>query len=92
MKVVFTDRALADLDEILEYIRTAYPTAFTGFEARMGAIIRRIGQWPESAAQVADRPGVWVVPLLRYPYKIFYRVTPSAVEILYIHHAARREP
>ena len=29
-----------------------------------------------------------VVPLVRYPYKMFYRVTPDAVEILYIHHAA----
>jgi hypothetical protein len=31
-----------------------------------------------------------VVPLGRYPYKIFYRVTNDTVEILHIHHAARR--
>ncbi|MSO75874.1 MAG: type II toxin-antitoxin system RelE/ParE family toxin [Alphaproteobacteria bacterium] len=92
MKVVFTARALGDLDEILGYIRTTYPNAFAGFEARMAAAIRRIGHWPESAAQVADRSGVWVVPLIRYPYKIFYRVAPAAIEVLYIHHAARREP
>jgi len=35
---------------------------------------------------------VRVVPLIRYPYKIFYRVTPQAVEILYIHHASRLQP
>jgi hypothetical protein len=29
--------------------------------------------------------------MIRYPYKIFYRVTPEAVEILHVHHAARRE-
>ena len=92
MRVVFTGRALGDLDEILAYIQTTYPTAFAGFEARMSATLQRIGHWPESAEQVADRPGVRVVPLIRYPYKIFYRVTPEAVEILHIHHAARREP
>ncbi len=37
----------------------------------------------------AHRPGVRVVPLGRYPYKIFYRVSGDAVEILHIHHAAR---
>jgi len=30
-----------------------------------------------------------VVPLVRYPYKVFYRVSDQTVEILYIHHAAR---
>ena len=36
--------------------------------------------------------GVRVVPLIRYPYKVFYRATSDAVEILYIHQAARRAP
>jgi plasmid stabilization system protein ParE len=30
------------------------------------------------------------VPLGRYPYKIFYRVTEESVEILHVHHAARQ--
>ena len=33
-----------------------------------------------------------MVPFIRYPYKLFYQVGKDAVEILYIHHAARREP
>jgi hypothetical protein len=37
----------------------------------------------------AHRPGVRVVPLGRYPYKIFYRVQDGVLEILHIHHAAR---
>jgi toxin ParE1/3/4 len=92
MKVIFTERALGDLDEILGDIRRNYPAALAGFEARISAIVRRIGRWPESAARVAHRPGVRVVPLVRYPYKIFYQPTPDAVEILHIHHAARLDP
>jgi hypothetical protein len=35
---------------------------------------------------------VHVVPLLRFPYRIFYRVTDDQVEILHVHHSAREEP
>jgi toxin ParE1/3/4 len=92
MKVVYTDEALRDLDEILTYIAAHYPTAYAPFEKRLHTAVARIGAWPESAAEVAQRPGVRAVSLVRYPYKMFYRVTPDAVEILHIHHAARQEP
>ena len=92
MKVVYTDEALRDLDEILTYITANYPTAYAPFEKRLRTAVARIDAWPESAAEVVQRQGVRVVPLVRYPYKMFYRVTSDAVEILYIHHAARQEP
>jgi hypothetical protein len=38
---------------------------------------------------VEDEPGIRVVPLLRFPYRIFYRVNDGAVEILHFHHASR---
>jgi toxin ParE1/3/4 len=92
MKVVYTDEALHNLEEILGYTASNYPTASTSFQKRLRTVVARIGTWPESAQEVAARPGVRVVPLLRYPYKVFYRVTSEAVEILYIHHAARQQP
>jgi len=92
MKVVYTDAALADLDEILDYISSHYPTVYASFERRLRTIEARIGAWPESAPEVVERPGVRVVPLIRYPYKIFYRIENDIVEILYIHHSARRAP
>jgi hypothetical protein len=30
--------------------------------------------------------------MIRYPYKIFYRIGSEAVEILHLRHGARREP
>jgi toxin ParE1/3/4 len=83
MKVTYTGEALDSLDGIL---------AFIAFEKRLRAMVMRIGAWPESAQEVAERPGVRVVPLIRLPYKVFCRVTSDAVEILHIHHAARRAP
>jgi toxin ParE1/3/4 len=91
MKVVFTDDALRDLDEIFEFISAHYPAIYRAFEKRLRTIAERIDQWPESAQEVQQRPGVRSVPLIRYPYKIFYRVLPDHVEVLHVHHSARDE-
>jgi len=92
MKVIYTDEALRDLDEILEFMKLNYPTISAAFEQRLRAIERRIGRWPKSAEQVEQRPGVHVVPLIRYPFRLFYQIANNTIEVLYIHHAARQEP
>jgi toxin ParE1/3/4 len=89
MKVIFTAEALADLDGILDYIANHYPAVSGQFTNRLNSVLARIAKWPESAQEVSDRPGVRVTPLIRYPYKVFYRISGEAVEILHIHHAAR---
>jgi toxin ParE1/3/4 len=71
MKVVFTDDALRDLDEIFQYISANYPAVYRQFENRLKAVATRIGAWPESAQEVAQRPGVRSVPFIRYPYRLF---------------------
>jgi plasmid stabilization system protein ParE len=89
MRVVYTDEALENLDEILATIASNYPTVYEAFQNRLQSVVKRISAWPDSAQEVAERSGVRVVPLIRYPYKVFYRNTGSVIEILYIHHAAR---
>jgi plasmid stabilization system protein ParE len=58
MKLVFTDEALADLDGILAFIASNYPTIYGAFQNRLQSVLARIGDWPESAQEVADRPGI----------------------------------
>ena len=57
MKVVFTDDALRDLDEIFQYISANYPAVYRQFENRLKAVATRIGAWPESAQEVAPTSG-----------------------------------
>ena len=90
MKVVYTAAALRDLDEIAEWLAVHYPTFAPTIERRIRAVMEHIGRWPESARRSIKRPGVRVMPIGRYPYRVFYRITNDAVEILHIHHAARR--
>lgn len=90
MKVVYTAAALRDLDEIAEWLSVHYPTIAPVVARRIRAVVAHIGRWPESARHSTKRRGVRVIPVGRYPYKIFYRVTTTAVEILHVHHAARQ--
>ncbi len=92
MRIVYTDEALRDLDEALTYIGRNYPTALEGFRQRLRTIEQRIAKWPKSAEAVVQRPVVRAVPFIRYPYRLFYRGTDEALEILHIHHAARSAP
>jgi plasmid stabilization system protein ParE len=58
MKVVYADRASADLDRILAYIAANYPTSYEPFLMRLRSVIARIHMWPDSAREVDEQPGV----------------------------------
>ena len=91
MKVEYAPRAAADLIQIGEQSRRVFgDIVAAALEAHIRATVARIADMPESAQQVVERPGVRVVPLIRYPFKIFYTVVGETVEILHIRHASRR--
>ena len=92
MNVRYTEVALRELDDILAFIASNYPTVLQPFQRRLRAVEKRIARWPQSAQRVVQRPGVHVAPLIQYPYKLFYLITDDTVEILHIHHSARRSP
>ena len=89
MKVLITEPALKDIGAIREYLAEKYPHVLLSVERRLRLSLARIATWPEGAQKVAERPNVRVVPLVRYPYKIFYRLRRGAVEILHVHHSSR---
>jgi len=90
MTVVYTDDALSDLAAIADWLSVHYPTVAPAVERRIRRVVAHIARWPASARRTVSRPDVRMVPLGRYPYKIFYRVSGDTVEILHIHHAAQQ--
>jgi len=90
MKGVYTEDALDDLEAIAEWLIVNYPAAAPTIEQRIRSVVAHIGRWPESARMSAGRANVRVIPVGRYPYKIFYRISDETIEILHIHHAARQ--
>lgn len=92
MKVVFTEDALADLENTLAYSKEHWPSSVPRFQARLKTTLQRLSMWPESANRVLQRPEVRAVSLRPFPYKLFYQVNAETVTILHVHHTARRDP
>jgi toxin ParE1/3/4 len=89
VKVVYTDPALRDLNEITAWLKQHYPGLGRAVERRLEVVVGHLARWPESMRHSMQRSGVRVAPLGRYPYRIFYRVHEDTIEILHIHHTAR---
>jgi toxin ParE1/3/4 len=89
MRVRYTPRARADLEEIFEYLKTRQPAAI---QSVASAIERQIG-WLCSfpyMAPATDEPGVRELTLSRYPYKIYYEVVDDEVRVLHVRHTRRK--
>jgi plasmid stabilization system protein ParE len=56
MKVIYTGEASEDLDGILAYIASNYPTVYEAFLIRLRSVTARIGMWPDSAAAGMPAP------------------------------------
>jgi toxin ParE1/3/4 len=81
MKIEYSNLAVADLRKISADTRRVFGGRVAEeLEARIRAVIERISMAPLSAPEVQGRPGLHVVPLRRYPFKIFYRVLDVASE------------
>ena len=92
MIVEYSRRAVADLNEISEYYEEhAGERVAAAIADRIEAVVARISKAPESAQRLAGRPGIRVVPLRRYPYKIFYKVGVDRIMVLHIRHSSRKD-
>jgi plasmid stabilization system protein ParE len=90
MKAVYTPASLIDLAEIADWLAVHYPSLAPAVELRIRQVVSMLERWPHSAPEMPVRPGVRVAAVGKYPYRIFYRVSDDLIEILHIHHAARR--
>jgi toxin ParE1/3/4 len=91
MKVEYSNRAVADLRKISADSRREFGDRVAeALEARIRAVVEHISRQPWIAPEVEQRPGLHVAPLVRYPFKIFYRVFEDRVRIQHIRHTSRR--
>ena len=90
-RIDYAPRAIADRRSIIDhYLRVADRRIADAFEYRLRHAIDRLRKSPRSAALVVGRPGVRVLLLRRFPYKVFFRISDDAVVILHIRHMSRR--
>ena len=91
MKVRYSRRALAQLDEIHRYITQFNPRAAAQVVARIEELCQKLGEFP-GMGHMTEQADVRVLPVVRYPYLIFYTIIPAndEVRILRIRHGRRR--
>ncbi|HSI00930.1 MAG TPA: type II toxin-antitoxin system RelE/ParE family toxin [Reyranella sp.] len=89
MKVVFTEPAEADLEEIGDWIAQRNPTRAMSFAQELREACLGIGERASSYPLVRLRESDGIRRRVYGNYLIFYRVMLDAVEILHVLHGAR---
>lgn len=88
MRLLISQRAAHDLDEIAQYIARHNPQRAAGFVAELQQQCRMLTRMPLAFRARADLlPGLRICPYKRY--LILYRVESGALRVLRIAHGAR---
>ncbi|QUS41407.1 type II toxin-antitoxin system RelE/ParE family toxin [Tardiphaga alba] len=91
MKPIYSRRALADLHRISDYYAVqASPAIAEAIGQRLAEVVDQFCQAPRSAPILPRRSKIRSVPVVNYPFRIFYRIRKDAVEIVHIRHTSRQ--
>ena len=91
-RVVWTRPARDDLREIRAYIAQDSERYARVVVARLVAAVPRLREYPLSGRVVPELARPTIREVIEGAYRIVYRVTPDAVQILGVVHGARRFP
>jgi plasmid stabilization system protein ParE len=89
MNVVYAPRALRDLEGIAAYLVERNPAGATNVLGAIKSSIDTLSFFP-LIGRLVDDAGHRRVPVLRYPYVIFYRASGDELLILHVRHTSRR--
>ncbi|MFQ5799952.1 MAG: type II toxin-antitoxin system RelE/ParE family toxin [Bacteroidota bacterium] len=89
-RVTWTDQALEDLEAICHYIARDAPLYATVFANRAFESTDRLERHPLSGRAVPEVGREDIREIILGNYRIIYRVLPDEVEVLTVHHGARR--
>ncbi|MET0669951.1 MAG: type II toxin-antitoxin system RelE/ParE family toxin [Xanthobacteraceae bacterium] len=81
-------RAFADREKIFDYLHQRSPSGAQDVMTSIQESAAQLGEQPHSGYRT-EMSGVFVKFVVRYSYKIFYRVREEAVELVHIRHTAR---
>ena len=90
MRIRYTLRARADLRAIRFYLLERNPRVALAVLTTIRRRIAWLADFPLMAPET-DEPGVRALPIVRYPYRVYYEVLGDEVRILHVRHT-RRQP
>jgi plasmid stabilization system protein ParE len=89
MNVVYAPRALRDLESIAAFLTKHSPTGARNVLSAIKSSIDSLTFFPQIGL-VIDDADHRRMPVIRYPYVIFYRIAGDDLLILHIRHTSRR--
>jgi plasmid stabilization system protein ParE len=89
MNIRYRAQALADIEEIFQFIHQHSPAGAENVLRAIYAGIRLIAEQPQGAPRT-DIPDIRVKVVRKYRYKIFYSAVADMVEIIHIRHTSRQ--
>ena len=89
MTIVWTRRAVADVQAIKQFIARDSPHAAQLVAERIVAAVERLAVFPQSGRIVPEMADPVIREVIHSSYRIVYRLIREEVHILTVHHAAR---
>ena len=83
-RIIWTEPALQDLDEIADYISLDKPAAASKFIQRVFERIEQLVSHPQSGSVPAELKGTQYRQLVIPPVRVFYRTQNKVVYIVYV--------
>jgi plasmid stabilization system protein ParE len=93
MKVRWSQTALVQLDDIFLYIYERNRSAAFSVAKRVEELATLLGEFP-LIGHLTDEADVRTLPVVRYPFVIFYAIDDAAGEVVILHvrHTAQEPP
>jgi toxin ParE1/3/4 len=91
VKVLWSPRAAADLNEIVDFIADDKPVAAVQIRDRIFNQVERLRSTP-LIGRVGILPGTRELVIAPWPYIAIYKVAADAVRIIRIRHTSRQYP
>ena len=89
-QIVWSEPALADLEEVAEYIALDKPSAASGLVSDILTKVERLKEFPNSGRKPPEFPrGTRYRELVVGPCRIFYRDGKSEIYIIYVMRSER---
>ncbi len=88
-RLIWSQPALLDLEEIAEYIALDNPSAAQRYVRRVFAAVARLKRFPLSGRRPEELPSTPYRELILPPCRVFYRATEDVVFILHVMRSER---
>lgn len=91
-EIVWSPRAVADVEEIRSYIANDAPAWADLTVRRLVSAVERLREFPESGRVVPERRSPELREVLSGPFRIVYRRTGSGIEVVTVFRGTRLFP